>query len=81
MSKLDQLRALRERQYQAAAKRLDEYVSPLTTMPPAEKEAVLSDDGPEISGEIKQKRAPRGTFDRVAYQREYMRKRRAKAKP
>jgi hypothetical protein len=31
-----------------------------------------------VAGVLKKKRAPRGTFDRNKYQREYMRKRRAK---
>lgn len=33
-----------------------------------------------IPSETKNKRAPRGTFDRAAYQRDYMRKRRASGK-
>jgi hypothetical protein len=69
MSKLDQIKALGAAKA-ASHKSSDGGVE--------SRHAVSAGVAP--SPEAKKKRAPRGTFDRTAYQRELMRKRRQKEK-
>lgn len=77
-SKADQLRALREANHSAARSGVVKGKPQKAVGPKTTDDRTRSGAAPVPAvAPSKKKRAPAGTFDKVAYQRDYMRKRRA----
>ncbi len=82
-SKAEALRAMREANYSAKSSEVGKPAPRMSTPSAVRGKTIGANDmpSPETSGasesKPKKKRAPAGSFDRKAYQRELMRKRRA----